>query len=146
MYLWCSSVGLVFFFWNHLISIFLASMGVNIWWSFCFQYLDKITLTSISFRMVLIQIIARIYKNSLTLKYPPKIKIWLVSQFWYPHVGSLIPLLMFIVNTTHLTYTLVQHWFVLQYSPNHTPIKYKCLIKKSSQITPTYLTNTTNYN
>ena len=29
--------------------------------------------------------------------------------------------------------------FVLWSSPNHTPIKYRCLIKESSQITPTFL-------
>jgi hypothetical protein len=35
------------------------------------------------FRMLLTQLIIQVYKDSLTLKYPPIISIWLVLQFWY---------------------------------------------------------------
>ena len=36
--------------------------------------------------MVLTQKITRVYKESLILKYPPNINIWLELQFWYPQV------------------------------------------------------------
>ena len=49
--------------------------------------------------MDLTQIITRVYKDSLTLRYPPTIDIWVVLQFWYPHVDSLIPSLMVIIGT-----------------------------------------------
>ena len=62
------------------------------------SYLGRITLV---LNMVLTQTINRVYKDSLTFTYIPNINIWLVLQFWYPHVGSLIPLLMLIINTMH---------------------------------------------
>ena len=42
------------------------------------SYLGKIDLVSIWFRMVLTQMITWVYKDSLTLRYPPNINIWLV--------------------------------------------------------------------
>ena len=39
----------------------------------------------------------------------------------------------------NLSWTCVIMAFVLWSSPNHMPIKYRCRIKKSNQITPTYL-------
>ena len=51
------------------------------------------------FRMVLTQILAQIYKDSLPLTCPSKIIIWLILQFWHSQIGSLIPLLMLITNT-----------------------------------------------
>jgi hypothetical protein len=45
------------------------------------SYLSKITLLSICFRMVLTQRITWVYKDTLTLTYPPNIKNWLVFQF-----------------------------------------------------------------
>ena len=59
----------------------------------------KIALVSIWFRVVLTQPITRIYKDSLTLRYQSNMNIWLVSQFWYPVLGSLIPALLLIINT-----------------------------------------------
>ena len=68
---------------------------------FCFQYhsglytmqepsyLGRIAEISIWFRMVLTQMVIWIYTDSLTLTYPPHIK------------DSLIPLLMFIIDTMH---------------------------------------------
>jgi hypothetical protein len=44
-------------------------------------YLCKIALVSICFRMVFTQIITPVYKDSLTLTYPPDISISLVLQF-----------------------------------------------------------------
>ena len=42
-----------------------------------------------------------VYKDSRTLRYPPNINTLLALQFWYPRVGSLIPLFMLIVDTMH---------------------------------------------
>ena len=64
--------------------------------------LGKIVQVSVWFRMFLwTPIITRVYKDSLTLTYPPNIKIWLVLQFQYPQVNTLIPLLMMIIDTTN---------------------------------------------
>ena len=52
-------------------------------------------------RMVLNQIITRVYKDSLFLTYPPNINIWLELQACYAWVSSLTPLLMFIIDTMH---------------------------------------------
>ena len=66
------------------------------------SYLCRFTLVSICYRMLLTQIITRVYKDSLTLTYPPNINIWLVLQFWYPHVGSLIPLCWLLIPCIHM--------------------------------------------
>ena len=42
-------------------------------------------------RVVLSELITRVYKDSLTLTYPPNITMWLVLQFWHSRVGSLMP-------------------------------------------------------
>ena len=65
------------------------------------SYLEKIALESIWSRMLLTQIITRVYKDSLTLTYPPTMNIWLVLEFWYLRVGSLIPLMMLFIDTMH---------------------------------------------
>ena len=51
--------------------------------------------------MVLTQTITQVDKDSLTLTYSPNISFWLVLQFCYPCVGSLIPLLVLIIDTMH---------------------------------------------
>ena len=53
-------------------------------------YQGKIALESIWFRMVLTQIITQVYKD-WPLTYPPNNNIWLVLQFGYLWVGSLLP-------------------------------------------------------
>lgn len=45
--------------------------------------LGKVALASIWFRLVLIQITTRLYKDSLTLTHPPNTNIWLVPRFRY---------------------------------------------------------------
>lgn len=45
----------------------------------------------LEFRVVLSESITRVYKDSCTLTYLPNIIIWLVLQFWYSRVGSLMP-------------------------------------------------------
>ena len=75
------------------------------------SYQGKSPLVSTRFWMALIQVITRVYKESLTLRYPPNINIWLVLQIWYPRVGSLILLWMLIVDTMHSTYILFQLWY-----------------------------------
>ena len=65
------------------------------------SYIGKITLVSIWFRMVLALIITWIYKDSLTLTYHQiSIFDW-YYKFLNPWVGSLIPLLMLIIDTMH---------------------------------------------
>ena len=93
-----------------------------IWRYFCFRYhlglctmqelsyLGKVTPVSIWFMMMLTQIITRVFKDSLILTYLPNINIWLILQFWYPQVGSLISLLMLIYWHRASTYIPVQHW------------------------------------
>lgn len=51
------------------------------------------------------QIITWIYKDSLVLRYPPNIDLWLVLQLQYPWVGSLIYLLILINDTMHTLHT-----------------------------------------
>ena len=90
---------------------FQTLYGYLYWLYFCFRYalgpctmqepshLGKTILVSIWFRMVVTQIITRVYKDSLALTYPPNTDSWLVLQFWrYPRVGSSIPLLMLIID------------------------------------------------
>ena len=57
---------------------------------------------SIWFGIILTQTSTWVYKDSLTLTYAPNINIWLVLQFWYPWVGSLVPLLLLVIDTMHL--------------------------------------------
>lgn len=57
--------------------------------------LGKIVLVSIWFRMGLTQIVTRVCKDSFKLTYPSNINIWLM----YPLVGSLMPLLVLIIDT-----------------------------------------------
>ena len=63
------------------------------------SYLDKFTMVSIWFEMVLTQVITQVYKDSLTLTYPSNINFRLVLWFSYPHVGFCVPLL--IIDTMH---------------------------------------------
>ena len=72
----------------------------------------KIALVSIRFRMLVTQIITYLYKDSLTMTYLPNLNIWLVLQFWYSRVGSLMPLLMFDYWYHAFAYIPVQYWFV----------------------------------
>ena len=65
------------------------------------SYLGGIALVSIWFRMILTPKKIWVYKVSLTLTYPPNINIPLLFQFWYPWVGSLIPLMRLITDTMH---------------------------------------------
>ena len=44
------------------------------------SHLGKIAQVPIWFRMLLTPIITRVYKDSLTLTYPPNINIWLILQ------------------------------------------------------------------
>ena len=76
------------------------------------SYLSKIALVSIWFRIELTQIITQVYKESLTLTYPPYSNNRLVLQFWYPLVGSSIRLWMLIIDTHAFTCILVQHWSI----------------------------------
>ena len=64
------------------------------------QYLGKITLVLIWFKMVLIQIITHVNRDSLNLDGPIKYQHLIVLQCLY-HIGSLIPLLMLTIATTH---------------------------------------------
>ena len=72
------------------------------------------------FRMVLIQIVTRIYKDTLTLRYPSNIMyfidvtIWVSTcQLWYHYqYWLLIPCIYFCI--------LVQHWFGPWDKPNMT--------------------------
>ena len=66
------------------------------------SYLGAIVLVSIWLGMVWTQIIAWVYKVSLTLRYPPTTYISLVLQFWYQAGRFLIPLLMLVaLDTMH---------------------------------------------
>ena len=62
------------------------------------------------FRMELTQIITWVYKYSLTLTYPPRINIWLILQFQYLQVNSLIPILTLVMDNHAFTYIPIQHW------------------------------------
>ena len=59
----------------------------------CFELIRNITILN--------QISTQICKDSLDLKYPSKIYIWLLLQFWYPQVDSLISLWILIIDTRH---------------------------------------------
>ena len=93
------------------ISHFLLSVGYGYFMVFLFwyplglysmqelSYLDRFMIVSLWFRMKLTQIMTWVYKDFLTLTYFSHINIWWALQFWYPWVGSLIPLLMLIIET-----------------------------------------------
>ena len=66
-------------------------------------YVGKITLVSIWFRMVLTLIITWIYKDSLTLTYHQISIFDRYYKFLNPWVGSLILLVMLIIDTMHST-------------------------------------------
>jgi hypothetical protein len=70
--------------------------------------------------MVSTHMITWVYTNSLTLSYFPKSNIWLVLQLWYPHVGSLLPLLAWPIGTMHppIYRSNIVHTCV--YNPTHT--------------------------
>ena len=57
-------------------------------------------MVTISFRIVLTHIRTRVYKD-FTLKSQPYITIYLVVQFDYPQLRSLISLLMLIIDIMH---------------------------------------------
>lgn len=89
-------------------------MGMGIWQCFGFRhhsglctmpklsYLGSIILVSICFRMMLIQIITRVYNILSPWHIYPILVIWLVLQVWYPCRDSLIPLyMMLIIDTMH---------------------------------------------
>ena len=92
-------------------------LDMRIWWYFCIRYhsslfskqkrscLGKTTLESIRLRTALTQIINWVCKDSLTLTEPPNFNICLVLQFWYPWVGSLLLLSIWILKPCiHLVY------------------------------------------
>ena len=61
------------------------------------QYLGKITLVLIWFRIVLTQIITHVYRDSLNLDEP--IKYQYLTRVWFLYyIGSLIPLLMLTID------------------------------------------------
>jgi hypothetical protein len=64
------------------------------------QYLGKITLVLIWFRMVLTQIITHVYRDSVNLDDPIKYQHSTVIRFLC-YIGSLIPLLMLTIHTKH---------------------------------------------
>ena len=53
-------------------------------------YPCNIALVSIWLSMTMTQLITRLYKYFLTLTYPLNTNIWLVLQFWYSWISSLI--------------------------------------------------------
>ena len=59
-------------------------------------------------------------ENTSTIqRYPPNIKIWLVSQFWHPRVGALTPLWMLILHTIQsLTYKSNARTYTINAYPN----------------------------
>jgi hypothetical protein len=63
------------------------------------SHLSKIVL--VWCRMVSTQIITLVYKNSLTLIHPPNINFLVVLQIWFPWVGSLTPLLVYLLIPMH---------------------------------------------
>jgi hypothetical protein len=64
-------------------------------------YIGRVTLVSMWFRMVLTQIITRVDKRLSPLDIPTKYQYLTGITFWYPGVGSVIPLLMVIIDTMH---------------------------------------------
>ena len=70
------------------------------------SYLGIIILLSIWFRIKLTQIMTWMNKDALLLTYPPYINIWLILQFGYMRVGTL----MLIINTIHSLIYRTQHW------------------------------------
>ena len=68
-----------------------------------------IAVVSICARMVLIQIILVYTNGSLILTNPSHLNIWLVLQCWQSRVGSLIPLLMLIVDCWHPCNSPIHH-------------------------------------
>jgi hypothetical protein len=77
------------------------------------SYLCNITLVSTRFQMVMTQIQTQVYKDSLTFTYPPNMYDWSVLQISYPWIGSLLPLLCWLlIPCNSYTYIPVQHWFV----------------------------------
>ena len=56
------------------------------------SYQDIITLVLIWYRKTMTQIIDKMYKDSLTLRHPPKTNIWLVLQFQHPWVNNEKPM------------------------------------------------------
>ena len=143
-----SSVGLVSSFFSTIqvsmmrISNCLIPAAHGFWQYFCFQYhsgldtmqepshLGTISLVSIRLKVVLTQIITQVFKDSLTLRYPPNTNIWLVLQFCYPRVGPLILLLKFIIETHTFTYIPVQHWCLPMLA------SYTCCCRLSTQFKP----------
>ena len=61
--------------------------------------------------------ITRVHKGSLTVTYPQNINMWLILQFWYPRVGSLIPLLMLNIDTMHSPI----YWSIIGCNHGHYP-------------------------
>ena len=97
----------------------LFSISIGLYTMQAFSYTFKLILVLIRSRMVLIPIITQVYKDSLTLRYPPpNINLWLVLQFWYPRVSSLISLSMFNYWYQSFTYMLIQHWSQLLKTQN----------------------------
>ena len=93
----------VFGFWYHLNPYTMQEPS----------YLHKIVLVSIWFRTVPIKVITQVYKDSLTLTYPPDINNGLILKNWYPLTDSTIPLWMLVIDTHAFTSIPVQNW-------NHT--------------------------
>ena len=52
-------------------------------------------------RIVLIQLTIRVYKDPLISRYPPNINIQSALQCLYPRIGSLIPLMVLIIDSMH---------------------------------------------
>ena len=73
-----------------MVFVFLIPFVGSIYHARTFMYVGNIIIVASCHRMVLTQLITHVYKESLTLTYPPNINISHILQFRYLWVGSLI--------------------------------------------------------
>jgi hypothetical protein len=64
-----------------MVFVFLMPFVGSIYHARTLMYLGKITIVASCHRMVLTQLITQVYKESLTLTYPPNINISHILQF-----------------------------------------------------------------
>ena len=94
-------------------SNFLILLGYEYLPVFCYQYhsdlhtlkepsyIGKVVVVLTWFELGSTQIITCVYKRFFHLGRPPDINTWQISQFWYTHVRSLIPLSTVLMKTMH---------------------------------------------
>ena len=96
-------------FHNNMIQVFDSIFFWSMWVYTRPSYLGKFVLISIWLRMLLTQMIIRVYKDPLTLTYSLNINIWMLLQFWNPWIGSLKPLYYVFTCTGPILDITLQH-------------------------------------